>query len=131
MFVPGPSIQAEIGYDRNHLDQSKGFEEENKSLVMFFPRQEWDKPFVMETKKKELNSFHNYGAYKEVPYVGQTRLSSGWVVTKKLYGDICIVGCKARLVVHGNQGVEEVTSNSPTLTKQTLKMVNAVAAQYG
>ena len=46
-----------------------------------------------------------------------------------MYGDV--VGCKARLVVHGNQELEEVQSDLPTVTKQSLRMVYTLAAQYG
>ena len=46
-----------------------------------------------------------------------------------MYGDV--VGCKARLVVHGNQELEEVQSDWPTVTKQSLRMVYTLVAQYG
>ena len=54
---------------------------------------------------------------------------SGWIITKKLYGDV--VGCKARLVVHGNQESYDVRSDSPTVTKQSLRLVFTLAAQFG
>ena len=50
------------------------------------------------------------------------------MVTEKMYGDV--VGCKERLVVHGNQELEEVQSDLPTVTKQSLRMVYILAAQY-
>ena len=104
-------------------------EGENASFVVFIPRKEWHKLFIVEAKEKELKNFQDYGAYKEVPDIGQPKLTSGWVVTEKMYGDV--VGCKARLVVHGNQELEEVQSDLPTVTKQSLRMVYTLAAQYG
>ena len=129
MFVPGPSMYTEINYNREQLDIAEKSEGENRSFIVFIPRKEWHKPFVVKAKEKELKNFQDYGAYLEVPDVGQPKLTSGWVVKEKMYGDV--IECKARLVVHGNQEIEEVQSDSPTVTKQSLRMVYTLAAQYG
>ena len=70
---------------------------------------------MVGAKLKELKNFQSYGVFTEVPDHGQQRLTSGWVVTKKLYGDI--FGCKERLVVHGNQETFDLKKDSPTVTK--------------
>ena len=129
----------ELGCDRadcrpsvrghEQIQKAQAMEEENESYVVFIPRKDWTKPFVIEAKQKELENFQRYGAYKTITDEGQPRLTSGWVITEKLYGDV--VGCKARLVVHGNQEEYDVRSDSPTVTKQTLRLVFALAAQYG
>ena len=118
-----------IEYDGEQIQKAQAMEEENESYVVFIPRKDWTKPFVIEAKQKELENFQRYGAYKTITDEGQPRLTSGWVITEKLYGDV--VGCKARLVVHGNQEEYDVRSDSPTVTKQTLRLVFALAAQYG
>ena len=97
--------------------------------MVFIPKKDWSKPFVVEAKNKEIQNFDRYGAYKTVNDKGQPRLTSGWIITEKLYGDV--VGCKARLVVHGNQEMYEVRSDSPTVTKQSLRLVFTIAAQFG
>ena len=128
-FNPSPSIHNEIEYDGDSIDKAEILESENAAYVVFIPKKDWDKPFVVEAKQKELKNFQSYGAYKEVLDEGQQRLTSGWVVTEKLYGDV--VGCKARLVVHGNQETFDLRKDSPTVTKQTLRLVFSLAAQYG
>ena len=97
--------------------------------MVFIPRKDWGKPFVIEAKEKEIQNFDKYKAYKTVRDEGQPRLTSGWIITEKLYGDV--VGCKARLVVHGNQEKYDVRSDSPTVTKQSLRLVFTLAAQFG
>ena len=97
--------------------------------MVFIPKKDWSKPFVVEAKNKEIQNFDRYGAYKTVTDEGQPRLTSGWIITEKLYGDV--VGCKTRLVVHGNQEMYEVRSDSPTVTKQSLRLVFTIAAQFG
>ena len=125
---PTSNIHSEIDYEDSQLRRAEEFENENESYVVFIPRKDWNKPFVIEAKQKELKNFESYGAYEIVPDQGQTRLTSGWVITEKLYGDI--IGCKARLVIHGNQEAYEVRTDSPTVTKQTLRLVFTLAAQY-
>ena len=99
--------------------------------MVFIPKDQWDKPFVIEAKEKELMNFQKYGAYQEVRDMGQPRMSSGWIITEKLYGEV--LGAKARLVVHGNQekSYDEIMSDSPTVAKQTLRLQFALAAQFG
>ena len=128
-YSPGPSVHTEIQYDGEQIDKAQLNEQENENYVVFIPRKDWEKPFVIEAKEKELRNFESYGAYETVPDQGQARLTSGWVITEKLYGDV--VGCKARLVVHGNQEAYDFRKDSPTVTKQTLKIVFSLAAQYG
>ena len=128
-YSPGPSVHTEILYDGEQINKAQLHEQENENYVVFIPRKDWEKPFVLEAKEKELKNFESYGAYETVPDQGQARLTSGWVITEKLYGDI--VGCKARLVVHGNQETYNFQKDSPTVTKQTLRIVFSLAAQYG
>ena len=97
--------------------------------MVFIPKKDWSKPFVIEAKEREIQNFDRYGAYKTVSDEGQPRLTSGWIITEKLYGDI--VGCKARLVVHGNQELYDVRTDSPTVMKQSLRLAFTIAAQYG
>ena len=128
-FQPGPSIHSQIEYSEKQIDNAECAELENQNYVVFIPKKDWSKPFVVEAKNKEIQNFDRYGAYKTVTDEGQPRLTSGWIITEKLYGDV--VGCKARLVVHGNQEMYEVRSDSPTVTKQSLRLVFTIAAQFG
>ena len=115
----------------DQITRAEKAEKLDNTFVVFIPRDQWDKPFVKEEKEKELANFQSYGAYQEVRDEGQPRMSSGWIVTEKLYGDV--LGAKARLVVHGNQErkYEEMMSDSPTVSKQTLRIQFALAAQFG
>ena len=85
----------------DQIQRAEKAENMDESYVVFIPKKDWDKPFVAEAKEKEINNFLKYGAYKEVGDLGQPRMSSGWIITEKCYGDV--IGAKARLVVHGNQ----------------------------
>jgi len=85
-------------------------------------------------KQKELQHFKDYKVYKTVPDLGQPRISSGWIVTRKeIEGK---PGVKARLVCHGNQAslMEETVdqrSDSPTVKKSSVRLMIFLAAQYG
>ena len=78
---------------------------------------------------KELANFKAYGAYEEVEDVGQPCMSSGWIFTEKPYGDV--IGAKARLVVYANQEGFTDSCDSPTVSKQSLRMQFTLAAQFG
>ena len=115
----------------DQISRAEEAEKNDPAFVVFIPKDKWDKPFVREAKEKELANFRSYGAYKEVRDEGQRRMSSQWILTEKLYGKI--LGAKARLVVHGNQEKKnmEMMSDSPTVSKQTLRIQFALAAQFG
>ena len=111
------------------IERAERAEIDNPTYMVFIPKEDWAKPFVIEAMEKEIKNFQNYNAYKEVVDLGQPRMSSGWVVTEKCYGDV--IGCKARLVVHGNQEGFSDSVDSPTVSKQTLRLQFTLAAQMG
>ena len=113
----------------DQIKKAEAAEKEDNSYVVFIPKEDWDKNFVLEAMDKELNNFANYKAYEEVEDVGQPRMSSGWVVTEKVYGSV--VGAKVRLIVHGNQEGFEDRADSPTVSKQSLRLQFTLAAQMG
>ena len=104
-------------------------EREDPTYITFVPKEDWDKAFVKEAMEKEIANFNTYKAYKEVMDLGQPRMSSGWVTTEKRFEDV--IGCKARLVVHGNQEGFSDSVDSPTVSKQTLRTLFTLAAQMG
>ena len=115
--------------DDRQIEKAERAEIDNPTYTVFIPKEDWTKPFVIEAMEKEIKNFQNYNAYKEVVDLGQARMSSGWIVTEKCYGDV--IGCKARLVVHGNQEGFSDSVDSPTVSKQTLRLQFTLAAQMG
>ena len=118
----------------NATDQEEDTEMEHEEFdsiyIVFIPPEKHHLPFVVAAKQKELDNFIKYKAYKEVPDIGQARCTSGFIVTEKFIGT-GNTGCKARLVVHGNQLSEEVDNDSPTARKMTLRLMLCLAVQYG
>ena len=107
---------------------------EIRSYVIFVPREHHHMPEVIAAKQKELNHFIDYKVYKTVPDEGQSRISSGWIITRKQIDGK--PGIKARLVCHGNQASLmnesiEQRSDSPTIKKSSLRMLIFLSAQYG
>ena len=81
-------------------------------------------------RKEELANFDKFKVYKVVkdnktyPFI-----TSGWVVTEKF-----IEGkrdCKACLVAHGNQIMDNIQMDSPTARKSNMRILFALAVQYG
>ena len=70
---------------------------------------------VNEAKEKELKKWKEFNVYEEVKNVGQKHISVRWVLTEK--DEI-----KARLVARGFEEEEEIQSDSPTVTKEVLRM---------
>ena len=85
----------------------------------------------LETKEAELKNWDQFDVYVEVDDVGQPRIGSRWVCTEKEGHDGMKVRHKARLVVRGFQEAEDPRSDSPTLSKESLKLMMAIAANEG
>ena len=69
---------------------------------------------------KELNNFSNFVVYELVKDEGQHFITSGWVIIVKEKDGKELI--KARVVLHGNQEVNPVRTNSPTFKKTNLRM---------
>ena len=101
----------------------------DKAYVVFIPQKYWNYPCVKEAKERELKNFDKFMVYKIVKDEKQPFITSGWVVTEKwLDGKRA---CKARLVVHGNQVMDNIQTDSPTVRKSSLRILFALAVQYG
>ena len=74
-------------------------------------------------KEKELQNFDEYKVFKEVEFEGQKVIGSRFVLTKKDNGSI-----KARFVVKGFQETKCPQTDSPTASRDTLKIFCTVAA---
>lgn len=84
-----------------------------------------------DAKCGELNSWKKNQVYIEIPDMGQKCISTRWICTLK-ETDIGIVP-KARLVARGFEELytSDIQRDSPTCTKESLKMILAVIAQNG
>ena len=77
--------------------------------------------------QSELKNFTDFDVYDVVRDEGQHAITSGWVVIRKIKQDKKIV--KASLVINGNQELEAVRSDSPTISKQSLRIQFTLAMQ--
>ncbi|KAL5006315.1 hypothetical protein ScPMuIL_015121 [Solemya velum] len=84
-----------------------------------------------DAKCGELNSWKKNRVYIEIPDMGQKCISTRWICTLR-ETDIGIVP-KARLVARGFEELytSDIQRDSPTCTKESLKMILAVIAQNG
>ena len=108
-------------YVKNNMDILEDEQKLNEVLVTEVPRQYRSSPEVIQAKEQE---FSNFKKFDEVEDIGQHR----WVVTKKDDHDSMKTKIKSRLVVRGFQEDEEPRSDSPTLSKEALKIMLAIAA---
>lgn len=77
-------------------------------------------------KTAELSNLLEYDVFKKVKDEGQETI--GWVVTTKENHDGQKPKTKARLVAHGFQETLKPQSYSPTVSKESFKMLMAVVA---
>ena len=87
---------------------------------------------VNTAKEKEMLNWKEIEVFSEVENTGQKTISLRWVVTEKLSSDNKPV-VKARLVARGFEEsmLEEQRRDSPTCTKDSLRMVLSVVASKG
>ena len=78
---------------------------------------------IREAKERELKNFDDYEAYEEVEDKGQDVLGTRYVMSIKPDGSI-----KARFVTKGFQENLELPSDSPTSSRETIKLFSSIAA---
>ena len=101
-------------------------EGDHQCNVVTIPTSRHSEDVVMKAKVIELTNWKQREVYDEVKDCDQNVITTTWVVTEKPSTEL---GVKARLVVRGfqeqNQSIEV---ESPTVFKNTLKVVLAIAA---
>ena len=77
-------------------------------------------------KMNELEKWKQFNVYTEVSDTGQKRISGRWVCTHKLVNDVLTP--KARFVVRGFQEQSSIQSDSPTGSKESMRILLCVTA---
>ena len=93
--------------------------------VVVIPEQCQDSNECLAAKQKELSAFREFDVFAEVPDDGQFRVSTTWVLTKKM--NLGALGVKARLVARGSEETSSVKSDSPTCTQDAFRIFLAIA----
>ena len=90
-----------------------------------------DNESINIAKMKELESWRNNDAYEEVEFEDQHVISTRWVLSTKEKGGSVIT--KARLVARGyeDQEVDSLNTNSPTCSKESIRLALAILASEG
>ena len=94
------------------------------------PLKEHGKPEIVEAKNKEIENLKLYETFEEVIDEGQETIGSRWVVTEKQQHDGQKQDYKARLVAKGFQELDQPQSDSPTVAKESFKLLMALSANF-
>ena len=96
------------------------------------PRKDYKRDEIKLAMKSEIAKFEKFGAFEEVDDEGQRRIPIRWVVTEQP-NDGKNEPYKARLCMRGDleDGKEDIRADSPTASKDTLKLALIIAANEG
>ena len=100
--------------------------------VQIIPPKDYDIPEVQDAIKAEIAKFRSFNAFKEVEDEGQRCIPIKWVVTdQRTSGKNEPI--KARMCIRGDleRGKEEIRTDSPTASKEAIKLALIVAANEG
>ena len=111
----------EVADERNKNDQWLNMKSEEVNYAELKETPE-NADLVRAAKDKELANFDEYEAFEEVEYTGQEVLGTRYVLTEKMDGSI-----KARFVTKGFQERFSHPSDSPTSSRETIKIFLAIA----
>ena len=88
---------------------------------------ETDERFI-KAKEKEIHNIEENDVFEWVQDSGQSTISTKWVISEKITDDESSV-VKARLVARGfEESKEEMRTDSPTCSKQSLRMIFTVSS---
>ena len=96
------------------------------------PKKDYKREEIKLAMKSEIAKFEKFGAFEEVDDEGQRRIPIRWVVTEQP-NDGKNEPYKARLCMRGDleDGKEDIRADSPTASKDTLKLALIIAANEG
>ena len=105
------------------VEKWRRIDNDNEVLVTY------DHSRIKEAKLRELENWKDNKVFEEVKNSGQNTISLRWVITEKLDGNDDPI-LKARLVARGFEEnmLEEQRRDSPTCTKDSLRLVLSIVA---
>ena len=103
------------------FNRDMGLEGENKVYMVTIPKSQQNNPDCHKAKQTELEKLKNFDVYEEVPNIGQTSISTRWILWKKK-DEI-----RARLVARGFEEVLDGTVDSPTIGKCVMRLAISLA----
>ena len=81
---------------------------------------------IENAKREEMEAWKLHNVYDEVPNEGQDCMSVRWVVTPKVINGVASV--KARLVAKGFQELQNFRKDSPTCSRESIRLTLATIA---
>ena len=105
--------------NENEDNSSKNLEEE--VLAVLIAKSEANTPEALEAKQKELDKLKEFDTYEIIEDEGQEYITTLWVLTRK--GE----EIRARLTAKGFQEQQQVSKESPTMHKHTLRILLTIA----
>lgn len=97
-------------------------EDVEAAYLNLIPRKQHQQPECVQAKKTELQKLKSFDVYEEVADVGQSCISTTWVLWMK--GETH----RARLVARGFEEEQYIQSDSPTVTKSSIRLIVAISA---
>lgn len=101
------------------------WDKEQEVHVTLLPKHEYSSPASLEAKHEELDKLMSFDTYEEVPDIGQPRISTRFVMTKK--ND----KVRARLVARGFEEESVCQSDSPTVSRAAMRVCISIAVNAG
>ena len=99
---------------------------EEVEYPVFFTEENGCDQNVIDAKQREIENFREHHVFESVEDLGQPTISSKWIFSEKEHDGNKTL--KARLVARGFEEVFEDKTDSPTCSRQTLKMMFAVSS---
>ena len=97
-------------------------------MVVEIPTKQHGRPECVAAKEAELQNLLNFETFEEVEDIGQQTIQSRWILTEKQEHDGQKTKVKGRIVAKGFQESIKPQSDSPTILRDSLKTVLAIAA---
>ena len=100
-----------------------------EAFLAMVPKENIGSKAVVEARLKQLEEWKKFDVYDEVEDVGQERILGGWVdVYKEVNGK---TGVKSRFVARDYMEQNDIQSDSPTVSKTSIRLACAIAASNG
>jgi hypothetical protein len=114
-----------------NIKKTEWFDDALSSFVVELPVKLHNTPKVREAKDKEHKNLLDFETYEEVDDIGQARLGSHWVITKKEKHDGEKTLYKGRILAKGFHEEVKPQLDSPTAQRESVKVFLSIAANEG
>ena len=112
------------------IEKNECLDDEIAFLLLKFQRKNMERKKFWK-QNRDIENLQKFWTFEEIEDEGKDKITSRWVILKRLKHDGQKEEYKARLLIRGLQEMDDLQSDIPTALRESAKLFYSIAANEG